>query len=48
MEQEELKNVELFALADNIAFESVFYNGTSKSPLLFEIVIRLYQAQMKG
>ena len=29
-------------------FESVHYKGTLKSPLLFEIVLRLHQFQMKG
>ena len=26
----------------------MFYKGTSKSPLLFELVLRLHQVQMKG
>ena len=28
--------------------ESVFYNGASTSPLLFEIILRLHQVQMRG
>ena len=28
---------------DNLVFESVFYKGTSKIHLLFELVLRLYQ-----
>ena len=46
--QGEMKNVELFVFTENIFFESVFYKGTSKSPPLFELVIRLHQVQMEG
>ena len=35
VESGELKGVELCALTDNLVFESVFYKGTSKPPLLF-------------
>ena len=42
----ELKDVELFVFTDNLVFDSVFYKGTSKSPLLSEIFLRLYQVQM--
>ena len=34
-------------LMDNLVFESVFYKGTSKIALLFEIFLRLYQLQMR-
>ena len=44
----ELKGVELFVLTDNLVFESVLYKGTLKSPLLFELVLRLHQVQMRG
>ena len=27
---------------------TVFYEGTSKIPLLFDLVLRLYQVQIKG
>ena len=43
MSSGELKDVVLFVFTDNLVFESVFYKGTSKSILLFEIVIRLHQ-----
>ena len=33
---------------DNLVLESIFYNETSKPPLLFEIVLRLKQVQMRG
>ena len=33
---------------DNLVFERIFNKGTSKSPLLFEIVLRLHQVQMRG
>ena len=47
VEQGELKNVELFFFAANLVFYSVFYKGTSKRPLLFELVLHLHQMQMK-
>ena len=37
------QDVEMFVFTDNLVFESVFYKGTSKIPLLFELVLRLYQ-----
>ena len=40
--------MELFVFTNNLLFESVFYKGTSKSLLLFELVIRLHQVQIKG
>ena len=48
MEQGDLKNVEIFVLTENLVFESVFYKGTSKSPMLFELVLRLNQVKMTG
>ena len=32
----------------NLAFESLFYKGKSKIPLLFELVLRLHQVQIRG
>ena len=43
-----LKGMELFIFTDNFVFESVYYKGTSKNPLLFEIFLRLHQVQMRG
>ena len=40
--------MELFVLTDNMLFESVFYRGKSKIPLLFELILRLHQVQMRG
>ena len=42
------ENVELFVFTVNLFLESVFYKGTSKSTLLFLLVLRLHQVQMKG
>ena len=44
----ELNSTDLFAFIESLVFESVFYKGTLKIPLLFEIVLRLYQVKMKG
>ena len=33
---------------DNILFESVYYKGESKIPLLFDIVLLLQQVQIRG
>ena len=44
----ELQGVKLFVLTENFVFESVFNNVTSKRSLLFEIVLMLYQFNMKG
>ena len=43
-----LKGVELFVFTGKLVFESECYKGTSKIPLLFEIVLRLHQVQMRG
>ena len=37
---------ELFVFTENMVFESTLYKGTSKNPLLFDIVLRLYQVQI--
>ena len=48
MANRELKDVELFVFTYNLVFESVFYKGKSKRPLMFGIVLRLHQVQMRG
>ena len=40
--------MELLIFSDNLEFESVFYKGLSKTPLLCEIVLRLHQVQIRG
>ena len=47
MEQGELKKVEIFSFTKTLFFESVSYKGTSKISLLFEILLRLHQVQVK-
>ena len=47
MTDEELNNTELFLFTENLVFESMFYKGTSKSPLLLYIFLRLHQVQMR-
>ena len=46
MSNRELQDVELFVFTDNLVFESLFYKGKSKIPLLFELVLRLHKVQM--
>ena len=46
MSNRELQDVELFVFTDNLVFESLFYKGESKIPLLFELVLRLHKVQM--
>ena len=41
-----LKNVELFLCTDNSVAEAAFYNGTSSSRLLFELILRLRKVEM--
>ena len=38
---EDLCGVELFLFTDNVVAESAFYKGTSSSPLLFQLILRL-------
>ena len=40
--------MELFVFTNNPVLESEFYKGTSKIPLLFEIVLRLHRVHMRG
>ena len=48
MTEGELKDTELFVFTGNLVFKRIFYKGNPKLPLLFEIMIRLYQVNMKG
>ena len=31
-----------------MVFDSIYYKGSLKSPLVFEVVLRLHQVQIKG
>jgi len=44
----DLLHGEIFIFTDNSTAESVFYKGTSTSPLLFNLVLRLRQLEMSG
>ena len=41
-------NKEIFLCTDNSVAERAFYKGNSKSPLLFELVLRLRKLQLKS
>jgi hypothetical protein len=43
-----LLNAKLFMFTDNFVAESAFYKGTSTSPRLFDLVLRLWCLQMSG
>jgi hypothetical protein len=43
-----LTNCELFMFTDNSTAESAYFKGSSTSPLLFELVLRLRCLQMAG
>lgn len=43
-----MRDTELFIFTDNCLAESAFYNGTSSSKLLFELVLRLRLLEMEG
>ena len=43
----ELKGKEIFVFTDNLTAESIAAKGSSTSPLLFELVTRLYKLSMK-
>ena len=47
MAKGEIQDVELFVFTDNLVFESVFYKGKSRIPLMFELVLRLHQVQIR-
>ncbi|KAL7571472.1 hypothetical protein ACA910_019224 [Epithemia clementina (nom. ined.)] len=47
-EEEIPRGTELFIFTDNSTAESAFYCGTSKSKLLFELVLRLRKMEMHG
>ena len=42
-----LEGVELFFFTDNSVSESVSYRGNSTSPILFELILRLWSLEMK-
>lgn len=44
---ETLKHAEVFMFTDNSTSEAAFFKGTSKSPLLFDLVLRLHDLQIK-
>jgi hypothetical protein len=44
----QLLNTEYFLFTDNTTAELVFHNGTSSSPLLFELALRLHTLEMRG
>jgi hypothetical protein len=41
-----LQGSEIFIFTDNSTSEAAFWNGTSSSPLLFDLVLRLRQLEM--
>jgi hypothetical protein len=43
-----IQDVELFMLAYNMVSENAFYRGTSSSPILFELVLRLDLLEIHG
>jgi hypothetical protein len=43
-----IRYVELFTFTDNMVSDNAFYRGTSSSPILFELVLRLRQLEMHG
>ena len=47
LSENSLDHAEIFLFTDNCAAESVFFNGTSKSPELFNLVLRLQEIHMK-
>jgi hypothetical protein len=40
-------NQKYFLFTDNMTVESAFWKGSSSSPLLFELVLRLRQLEMR-
>jgi hypothetical protein len=42
------RGTEIFIFTDNWVTEQCFFKGTSRSPLLFELVLRLRTLEMKG
>ena len=45
--KDELKGKEVFIFTDNLVAESIASKGLSSSPLLFELVVRLYKLEMQ-
>lgn len=46
-EQGLLAGTEVFFFTDNSTAEAIFHNGSSKSPLLFDLVLRLHKIEMR-
>ena len=44
---EKVEGVQLFLFTDNTTVEGCFYNGTSSSQILFELVLNLRQLEME-
>jgi hypothetical protein len=47
LSKKSLDHAEIFLFTDNSAAESVFFKGTSKSPELFNLVLRLQEIHMR-
>jgi len=43
----ELKGLEIFIFTDNSTAEAAFFNGSSKSRKLFELILELRELEMK-
>lgn len=48
VKERKLQGAELFLFTDNEVFEGTFYRGNSTSRKLFELVLKLHEAAMKG
>jgi hypothetical protein len=48
VENRTLQGAEVFIFTDNSTAESVFYKGNSSSKMLFELMLRLRELEMKG
>ena len=44
--EKRLSGAEVFLFTDNLTVESAFYNGTSSSPLLFDLVLKLRKLEL--
>jgi hypothetical protein len=42
------KCIKIFMFTDNVVAERAFFRGTSRSPTLFELIVRLTRLQMSG
>ena len=43
-----LEGAEIFLLTDNLVAENAFYKGTSSSPTLFQLILRLRKIELEG